>query len=116
MFKFVLKSWGHLLPPPHRGIDGTPPSRGAPNDAKCHFLTIWWENLTAARVLRINMVSIRIPKIKIDPSPEGKNALVFIFWSFIKLTFFSQMGNFITKFNFVSVRDYIKVIEIYLGG
>ena len=50
------------------------------------------------------------------------------FWSFIKLTNFSGMGIFIAKLNFVStpwkiiiplensVGDYIRVIEIHLGG
>ena len=47
---------------------------------KCHFLTIWWKNLTAAGVLRQYIwFSIPVPKIKFDPSPQGKNALVFKF-------------------------------------
>ena len=39
-----------------------------------HFLT------TAAGVLRINIwLFIPVPKIKFDPPPHGKNALVLIF-------------------------------------
>ena len=38
------------------------------------------ENLTAAGVLRKSIwFSLPIPKIKFDPPPQGKNALVFIF-------------------------------------
>ena len=45
-----------------------------------HFLTILSKNLTAAGVLRINTwLFIPVPKIKFDPSPQGKNALVLIF-------------------------------------
>ena len=38
------------------------------------------KNLTAAGVLRINIWPfIPVPKIKFDPPPHGKNALVLIF-------------------------------------
>ena len=38
------------------------------------------KNLTAAGVHRKNIwFSLPIPKIKFDPPPQGKNALVFIF-------------------------------------
>ena len=38
------------------------------------------KNLTAAGVLRINIwLFIPVPKIKFDPPPHGKNALVLIF-------------------------------------
>ena len=46
--------------------------------------------------------SIPVHKIKFHPPPQGKNALVFIFKSFIKSANFSRCGNFIKKFNFVS--------------
>ena len=45
-----------------------------------HFLTILEKNLTVAGVLRINIwLFIPVPKIKFDPPPHGKNALVLIF-------------------------------------
>ena len=41
------------------------------------------KNLTAAGVLRINIwLFIPVPKIKFDPPPQGKNALVLIFEGF----------------------------------
>ena len=44
------------------------------------FLQFCKTNFTAARILRKSIwFSIPIPKIKFDPPPEGKNALVFIF-------------------------------------
>ena len=43
------------------------------------FLTIWGKNLTVAEVLRKNILfSLPIPKIKFDPPPQWKIALVFI--------------------------------------
>ena len=34
---------------------------------KCHFFRIWWKNLIAAGVLRINIwFSLPVPKIKFD--------------------------------------------------
>ena len=45
-----------------------------------YFLTILLKNFTAAGVLRKNIwFSIPVPKIKFDPPPQGKNALVLIF-------------------------------------
>ena len=38
------------------------------------------KNLIVARVLRINIwFSLSVPKIKFDPLPQGKSALMFIF-------------------------------------
>ena len=45
-----------------------------------YFLTILLKNFTVAVVFRINIwFSIPVPKIKFDPPPQGKNALVPIF-------------------------------------
>ena len=57
-----------------------------------------------AGVLRINIwLFIPVPKIKFDPPPHGKNALVLIFYVFHKINnFFSRYGNFVKKLNFVS--------------
>ena len=88
------------------------------------------KNLTAARVLRINIwLSIPVPKIKFDPPPQGKNALVFIFKVFPQIDnffpdveIFSKNGNlFSTPWKIIiplgnSVGDYIRVIQIHLGG
>ena len=47
---------------------------------KCHFEEFGEKNLIAAGVLRNNIwFSVPVPKIKFDPPPQGKNALVFIF-------------------------------------
>ena len=44
------------------------------------FLQSCKKNLTLAGVLTINIwLSIHVPKIKFDPTPQGKSALVFIF-------------------------------------
>ena len=41
---------------------------------KCHFLTIWWKNLTAGGVLRKNIwVFVPVPKTKFDLSSTSKN-------------------------------------------
>ena len=48
--------------------------------AKVSFFNNLVKNLTAAGVLRKNIwFSLLVPKIRFDPPPQGKNALVFIF-------------------------------------
>ena len=70
---------------------------------KCHFLTIWWGNLTVAVVLRKYIwFSIPVPKIKFDPPQQGKNVLVFKFRFFIKSINLDRCRNLIEEFNFVS--------------
>ena len=54
---------------------------------KCHFLTIWWKNLTAAGVLR--------KYIKFDPPPQGKMLWYSNFRFFIKLINLDRCGNLI---------------------
>ena len=47
---------------------------------KVSFFENLMKKLIAAGVLRINMwFSVPIPKIKFEPPPQGKNALVLIF-------------------------------------
>ena len=47
---------------------------------KVSFFENLMKKLIAAGVLRINMwLSVPIPKIKFEPPPQGKNALVLIF-------------------------------------
>ena len=44
------------------------------------FFDNFVKNLTVAGVFRKDIwFSLHIPKIKLDPPPQGKNALVFIF-------------------------------------
>ena len=51
-----------------------------PSDAKVSFFNNLLKNLIVAQVLRKKFwCSVPIPKIKFDPPPQGKNALVFIF-------------------------------------
>ena len=83
-----------------------------------------------AGVLRINIwLSILVPKIKFDPPPQGKSALVFIFKVFPQIdNFFPDMeiltknGNlFSTPWKIIiplgnSMGDHIWVIQIHLGG
>ena len=81
-----------------------------------------------AGVLRKNILfSVLIPKIKFVLPKKGKMLWCSYFWSFIKLTNFSRMENFIEKLNFVgtpwkviiplrnSVGDHMWVIQIHLG-
>ena len=54
------------------------------NDFVFHQNVIFWQfcerNFTVAGVFRIDIwFSLLIPKIKLDPPTQGKNALVFIF-------------------------------------
>ena len=98
-----------------------------------NFLTILSKkNLTAARVLRINIwLSILVPKIKFDPPPQGKSALVLIIKVFpqidnigniAKMEILMKKGNlFSTPWKIIiplgnSVWDHIWVIQIHLGG
>ena len=82
MFRVVLQSQGASIAAPIMGA-----SQGhliAPvmssSDAKVSIFENLLKNLTAAQVLRKSIwFSVSVPKIKIDPPPEGKNALVFIF-------------------------------------
>ena len=56
-----------------------------------------------ARVLRKNIwFSIPVPKIKFDPSPQGKMLWCLYFRSCIKSINLDRCRNFIKKFNFVS--------------
>ena len=86
--------------------------------------------MTATGVLRINIwLFIPVPKIKFDPPPQGKSALVLhILGISLNRQFFSRCGNFIEKMNFVStpwkikiplgksVEDHIWTIQMHLGG
>ena len=59
------------------------------------------KNLTVAGVLRINIwLFIPVPKIKFDPSPQGKMLWGLYFRYFIKLTIFFKMWKFHQKIEF----------------
>ena len=71
---------------------------------KCHFLTIWWKNLTAIGGLRKYIwFSIPVPKIKFDPPPTREKCFGDqILGSSLKSINLDRCGNLIEKFNFVS--------------
>ena len=59
---------------------------------KCHFLTIWWKNLTVAGVLGKNTYfSIPVHKIQFDPPHKGKVLWCLFFKSFIKSKIFPDV-------------------------
>ena len=73
-------------------------------EPKCHFLTIWWKNLTAAGVLsKYIWFSIPVPKISLTLPHKGKMLWCSNFRFFIKLINLDRCGNLIEKFYFVSI-------------
>ena len=80
MFRVVLWSLGTSVTTPCHGGCPTPPMT-PPSDAIVSFFDNLLKKLDkTAQVLRKNIwFSVPIPKIKFDPPPQGKIALVFIF-------------------------------------
>ena len=59
--------------------------------------------MIAAGVIKINIwFSVPVPKIKFNPPPQGKNALVLIFEGFDKINNFFPDVEISLKLNFVS--------------
>ena len=130
------------LPPITGGINRYPPLWGSwgvsntsydappPSDAKVLFFDNLMKKLDSGWSSQNKIFGFLYLYLKLSlspPTPKGKMLWSSHFRSFIKSAIFSQMGNFITKLNFVStpwkiiippensVGDYIRVIEIHLG-
>ena len=74
------------------------------------FLTIWWKNLTVARILE-KIFGFSYLSLKLSSALPQKGIMLWYsyFRSFIKLTNFSRTGNFVDKLNFISSLWKIKI-------
>ena len=105
---FVSTPWKVIIPLGNSvrdHINGSYKSIWVCNDffmPKCHFLTIWWKNLTAAGVLRKNVWFLYLSlKLSLTLPNKGKCFSVHILGPSLSKNL-DRCGNLIKKFNVVS--------------